>query len=224
MRCLGVSAGVGKLIDLFTVGKNPAKGAGHTKSRAVQKSDPVDKPRDTSETTSHESEGDYTPPSTTSNDNHDDLGTSQPLNAFRNPFEFVDDEVASILATPGLNEHRFICLSQYSLLRALLQNAKILALDFALLADDDSLSPWTQDHPYPTLTPHDLNPTALQLSTPHHPYLDIIPSPAFRDNILIMVADNPLEEQFCVELHSGSFTIWGSQPWDTQGMCLFFSF
>jgi hypothetical protein len=92
-----------------------------------------------------------------------------------------------------------------------------MALDFKLLADDEALSPWTLTNPYPMTAPHDLNPTPLQLCTPHHPYIDIVPSAALRDNIIFLLAENPLEDQFCYELHGGAVTIWGSQPWNTRG-------
>ena len=40
--------------------------------------------------------------------------------------------VESIVAAAGLTEHRFLCLSQYSVFRAFLHNANILALDMEL--------------------------------------------------------------------------------------------
>ena len=125
------------------------------------------------------------------------------------------------LTISGLREHQFICLSQYSMFRAYLQNAHLLRLDFALFADDDSTSPWTTYNPFPELTtpvPHSLNPTNLQLSTFHHPYLDTIASPSLRNNILIATLREDQEEQLCMDLHSnGSITVWGSQPWSSMG-------
>lgn len=130
----------------------------------------------------------------------------------------VDQAIRSILTTPGLAEHRYICLMEYSVLRAFLQNASSLALDPMVFADDSALSPWTIWNPGPAFAPHDLSPTLLQLSTPHHPYLDMIAPPSLRDNVLLSVITDEQEDQLCYEMHSNSFTIWGSQPWNALGM------
>ncbi|MCJ1460129.1 hypothetical protein MMC28_010508 [Mycoblastus sanguinarius] len=126
----------------------------------------------------------------------------------------IVSQLQAFFATPGLAEHRFIRLTQYSLARALVQNANMLALAPGLFADDESLSPWTSTNPYPTLAPHTLTPTTLQLSTPHHPYLDILASPSLRDNILLTLLSEEQEEELCYEIHADSFTVWGSQPWN----------
>ena len=130
----------------------------------------------------------------------------------------VDNKIQSIFTNPGLAEHLYINLIEYSVLRAFVQNAKMLALDAFLLADDYALSPWTTLNPYPAFAPHDLNPTPLQLSTPHHPYLDIIAPRSLRDNILLSNVTDEQEEQLCYEMHGGAFTIWGSQSWNALGM------
>lgn len=130
----------------------------------------------------------------------------------------VNDEIQFFLTYPGLSEHRYISLMEYSVLRAFVQNAGLLALDPYLIVDDDALSPWTTSNPYPALMPHDLNPTPLQLSTPHHPYLDMIAPPSLRDNVLLSALTDEQENQLCFDMHSGSFTIWGSQPWSALGM------
>ncbi len=130
----------------------------------------------------------------------------------------VDDLTQSFGSMPGLFEHRFLRLTQYSLLRALVQNAAFLGLKFLFLMDDEALSPWTWSNPYSASSPHDLSPTTVQLSTPHHPYLDIIALPALRDNVLLACLDEETEEQLCYEVHLGSFTVWGSQPWNAMGI------
>ncbi|KAK5093987.1 hypothetical protein LTS08_008771 [Lithohypha guttulata] len=117
----------------------------------------------------------------------------------------------------GLFEYRFIHLTQYSLLRAFLQNASILHLEPHVFADDNALSPWTVSNPYRTLTPPMLSPTPLQLRTPHHPYLDVIAPPRLRDNILMARLTDEEEEIVCYAIHSDSFTVWGEQPWNAMG-------
>ena len=129
----------------------------------------------------------------------------------------LDDQFHAFLATPGLSEHRLIGLTQYSMLRACVHNAIVLDLDFGFLINDDSSSPWTLSSPFPAIAPQDLGPTHTQLSTPHHPYLDIIAPPSFRDNVLLSCLSEELEDQLCYELHLDSFTVWGSQPWNATG-------
>ena len=124
----------------------------------------------------------------------------------------------SIFTIPGLAEHRYISLTEYSVLRAYIQNAQLLALCPQYFANDDALSPWTTSNPYPALAPYDICPTPLQLSTPHHPYIDIIGPPSLRDNILLSGLTDEQEEQLCLDLHVDTFTIWGSQPWNALGM------
>ncbi|KAK4692853.1 hypothetical protein P7C71_g4434, partial [Lecanoromycetidae sp. Uapishka_2] len=121
---------------------------------------------------------------------------------------------ASFFATPGLSEHQYIRLTQYSLLRALVLNAKLLALEPEALADDDALSPWTVSNPHPNLVPCDLTPTPIQLCTPHHPYLDILTPPKLRDCVLLTLMGNKLEDQLCYDMHLDAFRVWGSQPWN----------
>ena len=128
------------------------------------------------------------------------------------------DLIQSIFAVPGLAEHRYISLMEFSVLRAFIQNAKLLAIDPKVFIDDDALSPWTILNPYPTLMQHDIDPTPFQLSTPHHPYLDLIAPPSLRDNIIGSYLTDEQEDQLCNDMHRGSFTIWGSQPWSAFGM------
>ena len=128
------------------------------------------------------------------------------------------DLMQSIFANPGLAEHRYISLIEFSVLRAFIQNAELLAIDPEIFIDDDALSPWTTSNPYPTLMPHDLSPTPFQLATPHHPYLDLIAPPSLRNNIIGSDLSEEQENLLCYDMHTGSFVIWGSQPWSAFGM------
>lgn len=116
----------------------------------------------------------------------------------------------------GLVEHRFIHLTQYSVFRAYLSNASLLSLAPQLFLDDDALSPYTLFNPFPATTHpslHTLRPTDLQLSTFHHPYIDLFASPSFRNNVLSAVIDEEQEDMLCMDLHFNGFTVWVSQPW-----------
>ena len=120
------------------------------------------------------------------------------------------------LALPGLAEHRYLQLPQYSLLRAFVRNAEILGLDPFLFYDDDALSPWTMSNSFSSPGRHTLNPTSTQLSTPHHPYLDVIAIPSLRDNMIVAALSDEQEDEICSDMHQKSFTVWGSQPWNAM--------
>ena len=128
------------------------------------------------------------------------------------------DLMQSIFTNPGLSEHRYISLMEFSPLRAFIQNAELLAIDPELFIDDNALSPWTTSNPYPTLMPHDLSPTPFQLATPHHPYIDLIAPPSLRNNLIASDLTEEQENLLCFDVHNGSFMIWGSQPWSAFGM------
>ena len=120
----------------------------------------------------------------------------------------------------GLVEHRFIHLTQYSVFRAYLANASVLSLPHSLLLDEDALSPYTVLNPFSasaTFLTHTLSPTDIQLSTYHHPYIDLIASPSLRNNVLTASLDAEQEDALCMDLHCNGFTVWGSQPWNSMG-------
>ena len=96
----------------------------------------------------------------------------------------------------------------------------MLGLDPALFADDNSLSPWTVFSPYiapSTSYSTTLAPTPLQLTTFHHPYIDVIASAKLRENILLADMGEEQEDDFCRSLHENGFVVWGSQPWNPMG-------
>ena len=134
----------------------------------------------------------------------------------------IDPRVKTYLALSGLAEHRYLQLHQYSLFRAMVRNADMLGLDPFLFYDDDALSPWTDSNPfaisapYTASKPHTLCPTPIQLSTPHHPYLDVIAVPTMRDNMILAGLSDEQEDDVCKDLHRDSFTVWGAQPWNAM--------
>ncbi|KAH8889168.1 hypothetical protein GQ53DRAFT_723354 [Thozetella sp. PMI_491] len=78
--------------------------------------------------------------------------------------------------------------------------------------------------PTSTVYPDSLRPTPCQLSTPHHPWIDLLPFPRLRDNILYAInLSNPLDEDaLCLDMVDisdlsydarYSIVVWGS-PWD----------
>lgn len=73
----------------------------------------------------------------------------------------------------------------------------------------------------PTLNlPLSLLPTVVQITVPHHPYLDIFPSPQVRDN-LILAGDALDEDELCMDImgmghRAAGLVVWGD-PWDAAG-------
>ncbi|PSN66483.1 hypothetical protein BS50DRAFT_554818 [Corynespora cassiicola Philippines] len=118
-------------------------------------------------------------------------------------------------------------LVQLNILRALIANIDVLGLSAAEM-HDDALSPfstagtWHSSHDT-TQLPASLVPTSLQRTIPHHPWLDLIPCPAMRNN-LIRVADSLDETELCHDLCSyqsaadglSGVIVW-RDPWDPKG-------
>lgn len=87
------------------------------------------------------------------------------------------------------NDH-LLCLMQFNVMRAFGTISSIIGLSPSNLLDDDASSPFfTHAHVPQLLLPTSLAPTALQKSTPHHPWLDILPFPQMRDNLLRLESD-----------------------------------
>jgi len=77
---------------------------------------------------------------------------------------------------------------------------------------------------------HDLVPTSVQLSLPHHPIIDFIPWSTFRSKYIIAVSTDPPmidEDDLCLDVMSGGLRCWGSTigsmngrgqgaPWDSR--------
>lgn len=116
---------------------------------------------------------------------------------------------------------------------ALARNAQILAIPAELLESDDDSSPFLYHGPElsgsrsPCQFPRHLSPTALQKTIKHHPWLDLLPIPKLRDNILRGIELGILnEDQLCQELvcdlldteatEHPALTIWGDS-WDIAG-------
>ena len=124
----------------------------------------------------------------------------------------------SNLPTPtGLNEHHIIHLYQYTFGRAFIQNAALMAINISTFSEKDCLSPWTLSNPYPTIAPHSLSPTPLQLMTPHHPYVDLLAPVGLRESILRARLETLCNYGLCMDLYLGGFTVWGGQPWNSFG-------
>ncbi|KAI0099096.1 hypothetical protein GGR51DRAFT_536695 [Nemania sp. FL0031] len=118
-------------------------------------------------------------------------------------------------------------LSQFNFLKALFTNVDVLGLS-ARDMHDDALSPFnivigpvhaSSQRERLSQLPAGLRPTDLQRETPHHPWIDLIPVPAMRDNIFRPGLDSFDEEQLCRDMRGGipgqnpGVLVWGD-PWD----------
>ncbi|KAL7910369.1 hypothetical protein GGI35DRAFT_448603 [Trichoderma velutinum] len=95
-------------------------------------------------------------------------------------------------------------------LAALMTNRQILAII-------ECSQPIPSIHIKPsTPTPPALTPTTLQTTKPHLPYIDLIPFPQFRDN-LIRASEVVQSEDLWHDMISGKLKVWGKTPWDRRG-------
>ncbi|UQC91411.1 uncharacterized protein CLUP02_16946 [Colletotrichum lupini] len=117
-----------------------------------------------------------------------------------------------------------IPLVQFNLFRGLMENMRTLGITMPMICDDDCVSPFGSDPMYNANTawnvPYFLKPTETQLTTIHHPWLDFLPLPRMRDN-LIKAGDDWDDEALCLDMvgdgdapsGKGGMILWG-EPWD----------
>ncbi|KAL4966955.1 uncharacterized protein BDV14DRAFT_33846 [Aspergillus stella-maris] len=117
-------------------------------------------------------------------------------------------------------------LIQFNFIKALVQNMRVLGLTSELL-HDDAISPFNVTGPWqydigPAL-PASLRPTIIQRTVVHHPWLDLLPIPEMRDN-LISAGESYDEAQLCLDMKGygkahtdyAGIIVW-SDPWDQTG-------
>ncbi|KAG2012548.1 hypothetical protein GB937_007144 [Aspergillus fischeri] len=117
-------------------------------------------------------------------------------------------------------------LIQLNFTRALFENIKIFGLTSENL-HDEALSPFNTTGPWQRdleqSLPYSLQPTMIQRQIPHHPWLDLLPIPQMRDN-LILAGESFDETQLCLDMKGyGSaqtgrtgLIVW-KDPWDPAG-------
>jgi hypothetical protein len=90
--------------------------------------------------------------------------------------------------------YQVLVLIKFNIFRALCNNALMLGFPIEFTMEDNALSPFTPKSKYGKyLTsperileiPGNLRPTALQRVIPHHPWLDLLPVPRMRDNLIL---------------------------------------
>ncbi|KAF2812533.1 uncharacterized protein BDZ99DRAFT_558599 [Mytilinidion resinicola] len=117
-------------------------------------------------------------------------------------------------------------LHQYNFFTALHVNARQLGFDMLQYLDYDAVSPvyipgldannpaqMVQAYAKYTHVKRDLVPTTLQLTQPHHSYIDGLPYPSLRDRIITALNASPAlvsRSELCGDFTTDGFKCWGS--------------
>ncbi|KAG9256960.1 uncharacterized protein F5Z01DRAFT_647169 [Emericellopsis atlantica] len=153
---------------------------------------------------------------------------------------FIDRHITGKLSPMQLSR---IYVVEAGLFGALFANCYALGMsDIGPMMVEDGCSPFSIDPEtgyhesqllavkprFRSITP-DLQPTDIQLTFGHHPYIDVIPFGDFRQRTLqaLSAEDGALDEdQLCIDLGGGGLVCWGSQqnslgmeagvPWDAR--------
>ncbi|CEL06552.1 hypothetical protein ASPCAL09725 [Aspergillus calidoustus] len=156
----------------------------------------------------------------------------------RRALQHLESFYRAEIAAGSLRTELLLGLTRLNFLRALHANIDVLGYSAAEM-HDDAQSPFgvpsAAKPGYSSVErlPVSLRPTPIQLSTPHHPWLDLIPFPQLRDN-LIRLGDALDDTQLCFDMSGrGSATgvpdkrlgnaggetgviVW-RDPWDPSG-------
>jgi len=129
-------------------------------------------------------------------------------------------------------------VNQINLVAACVANLGMLGFTLDTLADEDvewcfhneevNQSKPTSSKDYSHLK-RDLQPTPAQLLYYHHPYIDCLPFPDFRERLIKMISMDPqIEYDYCKDLENDGLVCWGSThgentpgvgsgaPWDMR--------
>jgi hypothetical protein len=119
-----------------------------------------------------------------------------------------------------------LLLVKFNIFRALITNSITLGFPAESRMDDTALSPFANPPGCQTslfTLPAALRPTKLQCEITHHPWIDLLPIPRMRDNLLC-AGDTYDDLELCADLvgyfnspvvRTGMIT-WG-EPWDPAG-------
>ncbi|KAF5674258.1 alcohol dehydrogenase [Fusarium denticulatum] len=116
-----------------------------------------------------------------------------------------------------------------NVLNAIADNATAIGFPKESLCRDEFISPFYQIGPIQLPSPScptSLQPTSLQRSTAHHPWIDLFPFPKFRDNVLSGMQEGLFDDdELCGDLLGVEGAGVGEQPsllvwtvaWDAKG-------
>jgi hypothetical protein len=106
-------------------------------------------------------------------------------------------------------DQAFLNMASFTIFSAMMSHGRLLGLS--------CLYPAPRQSPPPTLDiPLPLHPVPLQREVPHHPYIDCLPQPKLRHNLILF---NGLfdDEAFCFDLISSFYFVVGNESWDPKG-------
>ncbi|KAJ6082020.1 hypothetical protein N7499_006894 [Penicillium canescens] len=119
-----------------------------------------------------------------------------------------------------------LSLVQFNMTRALVANAKILGITKRLMSRQarSRFASTGVETAFIDSLPPSLQPTIFQLTIPHHPWIDLIPVPEIRDNLLHLDVNSYDAAQLCRDMRGfqevaggrGGVAVWG-QSWDPHG-------
>ncbi|ETS73515.1 hypothetical protein PFICI_14461 [Pestalotiopsis fici W106-1] len=130
---------------------------------------------------------------------------------------------------PLAPDHQLIVLIQFNVLRATMTNLAILSLQHRMPTECGAAFHILPLSEAPSTIPPSLQPTMIQLSVPHDLWIDMIPFPAMRDNLIMLseCGDGIDEDDFCEdalgglyegydEIETRGIIVWG-EPWCPSG-------
>jgi hypothetical protein len=135
------------------------------------------------------------------------------IEASTTPTQSQISTISSRTTTVPDADNYYLTIPGFSLCAALYNNARLQGIS-CLIPLPLMTPPGTSKLPLP------LHPIPLQMTTVHLPYIDCLPIPKLRHNLMLLsgLVD---EEEFCGDLvGTTSFVIMGSQSWDPEGWVL----
>jgi hypothetical protein len=122
-------------------------------------------------------------------------------------------QTPSIISLPSYHpgtDPFFLSMPSFTLLAAMYANSHLLGIS-CVFPVPHQFTPVNADIPVP------LHPVHLQKDVIHVPYIDCLPIPKLRHNLILfngLIDDN----SFCFDLiYSSGFVVAGSQSWDPSG-------
>ncbi|RDW73550.1 hypothetical protein BP6252_07457 [Coleophoma cylindrospora] len=139
-----------------------------------------------------------------------------------------DGQVVPLRKLYPISRDHLLPLVEYNVLRASLTNVLILGYSHLMGSNNcgfgKSLPVFLNSYEYKGI-PVSLRPTALQQSTPHPDWIDLLPSPRMRDNA-IMTQHQFTNSELCADVMGGlvnsqhnidsGLVVW-SNPWEASG-------
>ncbi|CAJ2511324.1 Uu.00g069490.m01.CDS01 [Anthostomella pinea] len=139
--------------------------------------------------------------------------------------QYEDDAIPKF-AFPLSPDHQLIVMIQYNVLRASLTNMALLSMLERLPLECGGAFNIADFPSPPDAIPPSLQQTWIQQTTPHDPWLDMIPWPRMRDNLITHQGTFD-EDDLCVDMNGGLYEgyndtvvngliVWG-EPWSETG-------